>query len=136
MQEKVIRYSEAFKLQVVKELEDGTLESIEEARRVYGIGGSFTIHRWLKKYGKEHIRPKIVRIELPEEKDRIKELKEENRRLKMIISDISAREVLERAYFAVLCKEKGVEDIENYKKKLDKKVSERLGILPESKAKK
>ena len=40
MQEKVVRYSEAFKLQVIKELEDGTLESIDEARRVYEIGGS------------------------------------------------------------------------------------------------
>ncbi len=39
-----IRYSEAFKQQVLCELEEGKLESIEQARRVYGIRGGGTMN--------------------------------------------------------------------------------------------
>jgi len=48
----IVRYSEAFKLQVVNELETGVLESVAEARRRYGIPGSETVVKWLKKYGR------------------------------------------------------------------------------------
>ena len=36
MVRRVVRYSEAFKLQVVSELESGSLDGIEDARRRYG----------------------------------------------------------------------------------------------------
>ena len=51
MQEIMVRYSEAFKLRVVRELEQGKLTSILEAQRRYGIRGSNTIRGWLKKFG-------------------------------------------------------------------------------------
>ena len=60
MQETVIRYSEAFKLKVVTELENGKLISIEQAKRKYGIRGSMTISGWLKKYGRVTFPPKTV----------------------------------------------------------------------------
>ena len=41
------RYSEAFKLQVVNDLESGKLGSITEASRHYGITGSTTVNTWL-----------------------------------------------------------------------------------------
>jgi transposase-like protein len=40
-----IRYSEAFKMQIVRELERGSI-NIEQIRRKYGIGGCSTIQRW------------------------------------------------------------------------------------------
>lgn len=70
-----IIYSEAFKQKVVSEIESGKY-SMEEARRVYEIGGSSTISKWIKKMGKNHIIGKVVRIEMPNEKSRIKELED------------------------------------------------------------
>ncbi len=42
----VIRYSEAFKLQVVRELEEGKLKSVNAAQEAYGIRGSMTVGKW------------------------------------------------------------------------------------------
>ena len=46
-----VRYSDCFKLSIVEEIEKNGL-SIANCRRKYGIGGSTTIQKWLKKYGK------------------------------------------------------------------------------------
>lgn len=56
-----VRYSDCFKLSIVEEIEKNGL-SIENCRRKYGIGGSTTIQKWLKKYGKNHLLNKIVRV--------------------------------------------------------------------------
>ena len=40
-----MRYSVAFKQQVVAELEAGRFRSIEQARQHYGIGGAMTVRR-------------------------------------------------------------------------------------------
>ena len=48
------RYSEAFKLKVVKEYEQGS--SLNQLKKKYGIGGHATIKRWVKKYGREGLR--------------------------------------------------------------------------------
>ena len=55
-----IRYSESFKKQVVKEVESGKL-SKDGAKRKYNIGGSTTVLKWCRKYGKNRFdspRPK------------------------------------------------------------------------------
>jgi transposase-like protein len=59
MKKEIIKYSDDFKLTVIKLLEDGTIESIEAARRMFNIKGSSIISRWIKKYGKEDILPKM-----------------------------------------------------------------------------
>jgi len=123
MQETVIRYSEAFKLKVVTELENGKLDSMEHARRKYGIKGSLTIRKWLKKYGREHLLPRQVRIEMPNEQDQIQKLKKEIRNLKLALADAKVGEVLNQAFFEIACEELGVHDIEAYKKKLDTRLS-------------
>ena len=51
MSRTIMRYSEAFKLQIVNELESGKLSCIHEAREYYGIVGSDTIQYWLRKHG-------------------------------------------------------------------------------------
>ena len=48
----VYRYSEAFKHQVVRELESGSIPSITAAQKKYGITGTVTIKSWLKRYGR------------------------------------------------------------------------------------
>jgi transposase-like protein len=81
MSAQIIRYSEAFKRKVVEELEKGELRNQLEARERYGIGGGSTIHRWLRKYGKNHLVAKVVKVESMKERDRIKQLKRKIREL-------------------------------------------------------
>ena len=67
------KYSTAFKQKVISEIESGKL-TIAEARRIYDIKSQQTIYEWLRKYGKNHLIKKIVRVEMKDEKDKLKEL--------------------------------------------------------------
>ena len=64
----VRRYSEAFKQQVVQEVESGQ-GSVQELRRKYGLSAN-TIQYWIKRIGKLELLPKLIRVEKPDEKDR------------------------------------------------------------------
>ena len=66
-----VRYSDAFKLKVVQDIEKGKL-TISEARRLYEINGTNTVYRWLRKYGKNDLIQKVVRIEMKDEKSQLK----------------------------------------------------------------
>jgi len=83
------RYTESFKLMVVREYERGTLNKNQVARK-YGIPGHNTILRWCRKYGKLHYlspRSGIIGRPMKEpEKQKIKELEKvlEDERLKVI----------------------------------------------------
>lgn len=93
-QREIVRYSISFKQKIVKEIESGL--GIEEARRRYGIKGCSTIQKWIKKFGKNHLLNKIVRVEVKGEKDRIKELEAEIKRLKIALADSAlAKDALE-----------------------------------------
>lgn len=122
------RYSEAFKRKVVLDMESGRFGGVGEARRFYGITGATTINRWLVKYGKNNLLPKVVRVQMPNEKDEIMKLKREIARLKAALADSHVNEVVGRAYFNVACEKFGVEDVEAFKKKLEEKLSEKLDI--------
>ena len=63
MSDKVMRCSEAFKLQVVDELARGLYGSPFAATRAYGIGSVGTARRWLVQYGKAELLKKVVRVE-------------------------------------------------------------------------
>lgn len=80
-----IRYSISFKQKVVGEVEKGA--SFIEVRRRYGIQGGNTVQKWIKEFGKNHLLNKIVRVEMKGEKDRVKELEEEVKRLKIALAD-------------------------------------------------
>ena len=47
------RYSESFKIKVVKEIEHGLLTK-EHARKSYGIKGKSAVLYWCRKYGREN----------------------------------------------------------------------------------
>lgn len=47
-----VRYDEAFKIRVVKEVESGLL-SKDASRRKYGIRGKTTVLSWCRKYGRK-----------------------------------------------------------------------------------
>ncbi len=88
MSVKIIKYSNRFKLGIIKEIEENGL-SISECQLKYGIRGSQTIQNWLNKYGKNHLLNKVVRIETMDEKDELKHLREENKRLKIAYAELS-----------------------------------------------
>lgn len=118
----IIRYSEAFKRKVVEDLEKGQLRNQAEARELYGIGGRSTIHRWIRRYGKNHLLAKVVKVESMKERDRVKQLKRRIRELEKALSETKVEQVLDRAYFEILCEQMGIEDPQEFKKKLAGKV--------------
>jgi len=83
---RVIRYSEAFKLKVVSQIEEGEL-TVAEARRVYDISNRGTIDNWLRRRGKTHLIPNVIRVTMKTETDRIKELERRNRQLERALAD-------------------------------------------------
>jgi transposase-like protein len=117
----VIRYSNAFKHQVIKEIELGKL-SIAEARTRYGISGGNTIQHWMKRMGKLEALPKIIRVEKPDEKAKIKELERQIRQLKEALAETQVRHLLAESQFEIVCEQQGLNP-EEIKKKLNKKDS-------------
>jgi transposase-like protein len=110
------RYSISFKQTVVKEVEEGF--NIEFVRKKYGIGGATTIQKWVKQFGKFHLLNKVVKIETMNERDRLKQLEEENKRLKMALAD---------AFLAKDCLEEVIKMAdEEYKTDLKKSFGDQL----------
>ena len=116
MMRSIIRYSEAFKLKVVTELERGEIASICEANKVYGIRGNSTVSKWIRKYGREDLLPKKVRIETLKERDELKEARKRIRQLEAALADAHIDCSLENSYLRVACERIGV-DVGDFKKK-------------------
>ena len=123
--EKVVRYSEAFKQQVVEELEAGRFGSPYEASQAYGVDQG-TVKRWGKQYGKAHLLRKVVRVAKPDEPGEIKKLKDRVRRLESALADSHMDQALDESFFEILCEQTGV-DPEAFKKKHGGKESTRRG---------
>ncbi|MCJ7811929.1 transposase [bacterium] len=103
----VVRFTEAFKVHVVREVETGRISQSEVSRR-YGILGHSTILKWIRKYGKlpthgskrkGSMRMEEKEIELLRLENEIKELKQEleNARFKNVVLetlvDVAEREL-------------------------------------------
>ncbi len=123
IQKLVYRYSIAFKQQVIEQFESGRFSSINEAKEHYGIRGDYTIQKWLRKYGRNHLCPKIVRVEMPDEKDQIKQLKKQIKQLQEVLGRTQAEKVISDVFLEIACEKLG-EDVEEFKKKADSLLSE------------
>ena len=113
-----IRYSQAFKLKVVSEIERGEL-TVAEARRLYDIRGAETVAGWLRRFGKEHLLARVIRVEMKDEKDRIKELERRNRQLERALADERLKVMALESVMEIAEEEFGVV----FKKKSDTKPS-------------
>ena len=111
-----MRYSEAFKLEVVRELER-ELRPVDEVRRKYDIGVG-TIQGWIGKYG-NGTRGRIIRVETPKEINELKRLKERIRRLESALADTNLELALERQFTRLACQRAGIQDVAEFKKKAD-----------------
>src|ERR1051325_10681676 len=110
-----IRYSEAFKMQVVREMEREALNA-NQVRGKYGIRGGGTVEQWARKYG-NGILGKVIRVETPNEIDELKALRERVKRLESLLADTNLELALERQYTRLACQRAGIEDVAEFKKK-------------------
>jgi len=110
-----IRYSEAFKMEVVRELERDGLP-FDEVRRKYGIGGSRTVQKWVGRYG-NGTRGKVIRVEKPEEINEKEQLKRRVRALESALADANIDLALERQYTRLACERAGIKDVLEFKKR-------------------
>ena len=112
-----IRYSEAFKLQVLREIEEGRFATRVGACRAYGIRGQGTIERWAVKYGKNHLVGKVIRVETPKEVSEVKALRKRVRDLEKALASERLDHMLGDAYLNIACRAAGIEDVDDFKKK-------------------
>jgi transposase-like protein len=111
---KVIRYSKAFKIQAVREVEAGEL-CVEAVQRKNGIKGKGTLMRWVRQLGSGRY-GKIIRVEKAHEVNEAAELRSKLRRVKEALADTHMELALEQAFLAVACEELD-QSLESFKKK-------------------
>lgn len=122
------RYSTAFKRKVVCEIENGKL-SIHQAQKLYDIGGTETIQRWIKKLGKTHLLNKVIYIQMKDEPDKIKQLKKEKQELESALAKAHLKIITLESTVKVLEEKSG----EKLKKKTDTKLSNTVSKIKDSK---
>jgi transposase len=113
----VMRYSEAFKMQVVRELERGRYKTASEAGRAYGVKGCYTVARWVQRFGKDHLLGKLVWVMKADEEAEVKMLRKRVRELERALADAHLDLKLEAAYVKLACEAAGVQDVAEFKKK-------------------
>lgn len=114
----VLRYSESFKVQVVRELEEGRHVSCYAAQEAYGIRGNGTVQHWVRQYGREHLIGRVIRVETAEERNELRRMKARIRDLERALGDTTLDLILEREYVKIACSRAGIEDVEEFKKKV------------------
>lgn len=111
-----IRYGEAFKRQVVHEIEIGKFSGANAASRAYGIKGSKTVRAWLRHYGREDLTPRRISITTMDQQDETKELRKRVRELEKALADSYMSGLLKESYLEMACERIGT-DVESFKKK-------------------
>src|SRR5690348_3968509 len=100
---KVIRYSKGFKLQLVREVEDGKL-CAKAVERKYDIKGDGTVTRWVRQFGSGKY-GKVIRVEQAGEVDEARRLRGQLQRVKEALADAHVDLALEKAFLEVACEE-------------------------------
>ena len=111
---KVIRYSNAFKMQAVREVEAGEI-CAEAVQRKYGMKGKGTVIRWVRQLGSGKY-GKVIRVEIGDEVNEAARLRSQLRRAKEALADAHMELALEKAFLLVAC-ERMDQTVEGFKKK-------------------
>jgi len=101
------RYSEAFRIHVVREYEQGGM-SLNQLRQWYGVSPT-TLKKWIAKYSTQGLRYHLMTIQTPEERDRVKELEAENARLKALVADLMLEKAILESTVAVVEEAYGID---------------------------
>src|SRR5262245_40947832 len=111
---KAIRYSRAFKMQVVREVESGE-NCAYQAQLKYGVGAPGTVMRWVRQLGSGKY-GRILRVEKPDEISEAARLRRQLRQAKEALADAHMELALEKAFLAVACEQLD-QTVEGFKKK-------------------
>ena len=122
MRGQTVRYSEAFKLKVIQELEEGKFDCAYDVAQCYGIGCPKTVAHWAKQYGKNHLLKKFVRVETEEDIAENKRLKDRIKKLETALADAVMDNALNESFLEILCERTNVE-VDAFKKKHAAKAS-------------
>jgi transposase-like protein len=109
-----IRYSKAFKMQAVREVESGVI-CAKAVQRKYNIRGNATVMCWVRQLGSGKY-GKVIRVERPDEIDESARLRSQLRRAKEALADAHLELALEKAFLGVACEHLD-QTVEGFKKK-------------------
>lgn len=109
-----IRYSKAFKLQAVREVESGQ-HCAMAVQKKYGIKGSATVNRWVRRLGSGKY-GKIIRVERPDEISEAARVRKQLQLAKEALADAHMELALEKAFLSVACEQLD-QTVEGFKKK-------------------
>ena len=101
---------------VVRELEEGGMPYIRLQRK-YGIKGMSTIQKWVRAYGKGDT-GKVIRVERPKDINERDEMKRRIKALEKALADAHIDLGIERACTRLACERAGIENIDEFKKKV------------------
>ena len=109
-----IRYSKAFKLQAVREVESGR-NCAWAVQKKYGIKGTTTVNRWVRQLGSGKY-GKIIRVERADEINESTRVRRQLQLAKEALADAHMELALEKAFLAVACEQLD-QTVEGFKKK-------------------
>lgn len=110
-----IRYSQAFKMQLVREVEKGVIPLTRVARK-YGVRSHATLIGWMRRYGQNKKQGKVIRVQKADELDELSRLRKEVKKLKEALADAHMDLALEKGFLKVAC-ERLDQPVEAFKKK-------------------
>lgn len=109
-----IRYSKAFKLQAVREVESGR-NCAFAVQQKYGIKGTSTVNRWVRQLGSGKY-GKIIRVEKADEINQSARVRKQLQLVKEALADAHMELALEKAFLTVACEQLD-QTVEGFKKK-------------------
>jgi len=109
-----IRYSKAFKLQAVREVENGDGCALAVERK-YGVKGHGTVLRWVRQLGSGKY-GKIIRVEKADEINAAARVRKQLQLAKEALADAHMELALEKAFLSVACEQLD-QTVEGFKKK-------------------
>jgi transposase-like protein len=109
-----IRYSKAFKLQAVREVENGDGCALAVERK-YGVKGNGTVIRWVRQLGSGKY-GKVIRVEKADEINEAVRVRKQLQLVKEALADAHMELALEKAFLSVACEQLD-QTVEGFKKK-------------------
>lgn len=109
-----IRYSKAFKLQAVREVESGQ-NCAWAVQKKYGIKGTTTVNRWVRQLGSGKY-GKIIRVERADEIHEGARVRKQLQLAKEALADAHMELALEKAFLTVACEQLD-QTVEGFKEK-------------------
>lgn len=129
MTRQIIRYSTAFKLKIISEIESGKY-TLEQARRNYDIKGTATIQKWLRKYGKSHLAPQVIRVRMKNEDDKLKELQNKIKVLEKALAKAQVDNICWQSLVEVIDEKYNIDSKKNFGQQLPPELRSILEQLP------